>query len=277
MRRRIPAGRLLAGLGLAGALAGCGPVAPASADASLAAPKVQVHMISREVSRAMGERGYAELIESLAGEDRIEKDVRVNQRVQAIMARLVRQAVAAYPFSRDWSWEIRVVRDDMVNAYCLPGGKMILNTGLLALTRFDEHKLATVLGHEIAHALLEHGRTRAGHGAVIDSTLEVLAQSFKMGRLRLIALGEGLKPVTLPLQREHEREADLLGLDLMARAGFNPIQGASLWVDMRGEEPAPLLAQRLEGYLSDHPSDSERLATLTEAARRLAAARKASR
>ncbi len=234
-------------------------------------------MISRELSRTLGERQYAQMIELMDLEDRIEKNPRVHRRVQAIMARLVRQAEAAYPFSRDWNWETRVIKDEEVNAYCLQGGKMILNTGLLALTGADDHKVAMVLGHEIAHALLEHGRTSVGHGAVIDSTLEVLAQSFKMGQLRMAVLGEGLNTITLPLQREHEREADLLGLALMTRAGFDPLQGASIWVDMRSEEPAPVLVQRLEGYLSDHPSDSERLATLSEAARKLVAARKTSR
>jgi predicted Zn-dependent protease len=152
----------------------------------------------------------------------------------------------------------------------MPGGKMTLNTGLMALTRMDEHKLATVLGHEIAHALLEHGRASIGRSAVVLGTLQAMAQSFKMGQLRLNTLVEGMERVTLPLEREHEREADLLGMQLMTRAGYDPVRGASIWIDMKGDEPAPRLAQRLEPYVSSHPTSDERLTNLTEIARMLA-------
>lgn len=235
-------------------------------------PRLRVHMISRDLSQVIGERGYAALIESLTQEDRLEKNARLQQRVEAIASRLVHQAVQAYPFSQAWSWELHIVKDDEVNATCMPGGKMTLNTGLLALTRLDEQKVATVLGHEIAHALLEHGRASIGRGAVTLGALQAVAQSFKMGQLRLNTLVQGLDTVALPLEREHEREADLLGMLLMSRAGYDPVRGASIWADMQGDEPAPRLAQRLEPYLSSHPTSGERLANLTDIARRLATA-----
>ncbi len=230
-----------------------------------------MHMISRDLSRVIGERGYAELIEVVNSEQRLVTQERAKKRVEAITARLVRQAVAAYPFSKDWSWELQILKDDAINATCMPGGKMTLNTGLIALTQWDEHKLATVLGHEIAHALLEHGRVSIGRGAVTLGTLRVVAESFKMGQVRLNALAEGLGTVTLPLEREHEREADLLGMQLMARAGFDPVKGAAIWVDMGGDEAVPLLAQRLESYRGSHPTSAERLARLTDIAAQLAA------
>jgi predicted Zn-dependent protease len=228
-------------------------------------------MISRDLSRTIGERGYAEMVESLSSEERLVTQARVKQRIEGIAKRLVREAVAAYPFSKDWSWELHVVKNDEINAMCMPGGKMTLNTGLIALTEWDEHKLATVLGHEIAHALLEHGRVSMGRSAVTLGTLQVIGQSFKMGQVRLNTLAEGMNTVTLPMEREHEREADLLGMQLMARAGFDPVKGAAIWVDMGGEEPLPLLAQRLTAYQGSHPASAERLANLTEIARQLAA------
>lgn len=231
----------------------------------------RVHVISRDLSRTIGERGYAELIGSLSSEQRLVTQARAKQRVEAIARRLVRQAVAAYPFSKDWSWELHVVNDDEVNAMCMPGGKMTLNTGLIALTRGDEHKLATVLGHEIAHALLEHGRTSMGRSALALGTLQAVAQSFKMGQMRLNTLADGMATVTLPLDREHEREADLLGMQLMARAGFDPAKGAAIWIDMGGAEPVSRLEQRLTAYRGSHPASAERLANLTEIARQLAA------
>jgi len=271
--RSAPTGRVLAGLTLVLAIAGCGDAgAPATDPASFKGqpPKVRVHMISRDLSRMIGERGYAELIESLELQERLETNARLQQRVEVIANRLVHQAIQAYPFSQDWFWELRIVKDDEINASCMPGGKMTLNTGLMALTRMDEHKLATVLGHEIAHALLEHGRASIGRSAVVLGTLQAMAQSFKMGQLRLNTLVEGMERVTLPLEREHEREADLLGMQLMTRAGYDPVRGASIWIDMKGDEPAPRLAQRLEPYVSSHPTSDERLTNLTEIARMLA-------
>lgn len=262
-------------LGLVLPLLACGDARSpgvGGADASTHVSKVRVHVISRDLSRAIGERGYAQMIESLASVDRLEANPRTKQRVEAIAKRLVRQAVIAFPFSQDWAWELHVVKDDEVNAHCFPGGKMTLNTGLLGLARFDEHKVATVLGHEIAHALLEHGRSSIGRSAVTLGTIRVMAQSFKMGQVRLNTLADGMQTVALPLEREQEREADFLGMHLMARAGFNPVRGAGIWADMQGDGEAPRLAQRLEAYLSSHPSSSERLATLTEIAQSLVAA-----
>ena len=255
-----------------GALAACSEHPPATDVSQLlqASPAEPAQMISRDLSQYIGERAYDNMLVELVDKEQLETNARIKKRVEAIANRLVKQAVLAYPFSMDWRWEITIVKSDEVNASCRPGGKMTLNTGLLAITQFDEHKVATVLGHEIAHALLEHGRTSIGRSAVTMGTLQALAQSFKMGMLRTSTLAESLNTVTLPMDRQHEREADLLGMQLMSRAGFDPVRGAEIWEDMKDEEPSPLLAQRLEPYLSSHPTNQERLNTLTQVARQLA-------
>ena len=268
--------RLMFKLGMAGvlgSLASCveHPSTPLSGSADqMQSSQVQVHILSRDLSQVIGERTYGELVASLIDEEKVETNARIKKRVEIIATRLVQQATAAYPFSREWEWEIHIVKSDDVNASCMPGGKMTINTGLLELTQFDEHKVATVLGHEIAHALLEHGGTRIGRRAVTMGTLQAMAQSFKMGMLRISTLADSLNTITLPMDRQHEREADLLGMQLMSRAGYNPVRGALIWEDMQDEEPSPILAQRLEPYLSSHPTNTERLDTLTQVARQLA-------
>ena len=232
--------------------------------------KLRLQVISRDLSLAIGERDYQSEIEARKTDGEIETNARVNAWAETIAKRLAQEAVKAYPFSEDWNWELHVIKDSSANANCRPGGKMILNTGMLALTRLDKDKIAAVLGHEIAHALLEHGRSRFGRRAIALGTLEALGESFKMGGQRFQVVANSLRTVTLPLDRNHEREADLLGLQLMARAGFDPVRGASIWNDMKGDEPVPELVQRLAPYLFEHPTGDERLATLTEAARRLA-------
>lgn len=260
-----------AGLVLVAALTACSEGGLTQTATHFNASRVKVHIISRDLSQAIGERGYAELIQSMSAEKRLVTQADVKRRVESITRRLVRQAVAAYPFSQDWAWELQVLEDEEINAHCMPGGKMTLNTGLIALAEWNEHKLATVLGHEIAHALLEHGRVSISRGVVAMGTMQAVAQSFKMGQMRTNKLFEAMDTVTLPLDRQQEREADLLGMQLMARAGFDPVQGASFWVDMGANEPMPRLAQRLVAYRGSHPSSAERLANLTEIARQLAA------
>ena len=112
MTRHAFKGRALAGLALVLAIAGCGDAGLPPADhAGFKGhpPKVRVHMISRDLSRIIGERSYAELVESLEQQERLETNARLQQRVEAIANRLVRQAIQAYPFSQDWSWELRII------------------------------------------------------------------------------------------------------------------------------------------------------------------------
>ncbi len=249
----------------------CSPSLAPESVTSFYAPQARVHVISRDLALAIGETSYQARIESLQSEDKIETDARLNRWVQGIATRLIQQAVAAYPFSQGWSWELHIVKDPVPNATCSAGGKMTINTGMLQLVRMDKDKVATVLGHEIAHALLEHGRASIGRAIVTSSALEVVALSFKMGEARMQSVADSLKTVTLPLDRTQERESDLLGLQLTARAGFDPVRGATIWIDMRGDEPVPELEQRLAPYRDSHPTDDERLATLTAAARQLVA------
>lgn len=235
--------------------------------------KIHVHIISRDLSRFIGEGSYQAEIANLANQEMIEENPRVIKRVQAITSRLVHQATEAFPYSRDWDWEIYIVKNDEPNANCRPGGKMVIHTGMLALTEFNEHKLATVLGHEIAHALLEHSRSSIGRDAIAMGALQAMGQSFKMGMLRLNSLISSMQTVTLPMDRDHEREADVLGMQLMAKAGFNPVVGASIWSDMVSEDSSSVLIKRLEPYISSHPTSLERQNTLTQFARQLTASR----
>lgn len=267
--------RLLALLGAALLLAGCEKVerAAGTRDAlALYEPRARIHWISRDLSLEFGAFGYAQEIESLAAEKRINTDERLRRRANAIATRIVQQAVAIYPFSAAWDWDLTIVDSEEINASCRSGGKMMVNRGLLDNPAFDDHKVATILGHEVAHALLEHGRSSIGRSAFTGSALYVMGQSFKMGQLRLASVMGGMEKVTLPLEREQEREADLLGMELMVRAGFDPVRGVAFWRDASAADSASTLERRLEMYASSHPTSQERLATLSKVAAQLAAA-----
>jgi predicted Zn-dependent protease len=163
------------------------------------------------------------------------------------------------------SWEVVVFQDDSANAFALPGGKIGVHTGLFQVAK-NQHQLATVIGHEVAHVLAGHSNERAStqlatQGAL--AALEALSGPASPAKSRTLAvLGVGAQVgVILPFSRAQESEADVIGLDLMARAGFDPRQGPELWENMAklGGSPPEIL--------STHPSSTSRIASLRERAK----------
>lgn len=163
------------------------------------------------------------------------------------------------------TWEVNVFEDDQVNAFALPGGKIGVYTGLLKVAK-NQNQLATVIGHEVAHVLADHGNARvsastaAQAGVTIATILGAIATDDPMKRQMLGLLGVGVQVgVLLPYGRSQESEADILGLDLMAKAGFDPRQSVPLWQNMgkAGGGGSP-------EFLSTHPSNSTRISKLNK-------------
>ncbi len=164
-------------------------------------------------------------------------------------------------YLKDYRWEYNLVEDTQVNAWCMPGGKIVVYTGILPITK-SETGLAAVMGHEVAHALTNHGQQRmsagqlqqlgavAGNVAFMDDpqNQDIFNQAYGIGS----NLG-----VMMPFSRSHETEADKIGLTLMAIAGYDPIEAANLWERMKakgGEAPPE--------FLSTHPSNDTRIANI---------------
>ncbi len=161
------------------------------------------------------------------------------------------------------SWEVVVFEERSPNAFALPGGKIGVHTGLLQVAR-NQHQLAAVLGHEVAHVLAQHGNERVSQAYATQSALE-LAQAASgepspMQEQLFGLLGAGAQyGIILPFSRAHESEADLLGLDLMARAGFDPRESIRLWENM-----AALGGERPPEWASTHPGHETRIRQLGE-------------
>jgi predicted Zn-dependent protease len=166
-------------------------------------------------------------------------------------------------YLRDYQWEYHLVDSKEVNAWCMPGGKIVVYTGILPLTQ-TEDGLATVMGHEVAHALLNHGQQRMSAGFLQQLgaiSVAVLAsnQSDDTQSLLMSAYGIGTTLFgTLPFSRKHESEADHYGLILMAIAGYNPEASISFWERMAAKDGGSI------EFLSTHPSDTTRIRQLTE-------------
>ncbi len=159
---------------------------------------------------------------------------------------------------KNYKWEYRLIQDDQINAWCMPGGKIAVFTGIMKVTQ-NEAGLATVMGHEVAHALLSHSRQRVDAamgqqvlGTVIGAASSGKSQATQQAIAKVYGLGTNLG-VMLPFSRSHETEADRLGLILMAIAGYNPAEAIPFWQRMaqQGSGSTP-------EFLSTHPSSSTR-------------------
>jgi predicted Zn-dependent protease len=186
----------------------------------------------------------------------------INRRVQCITRELAEAAQAEYPSAPlPESWEVAVFDNPAPNAFALPGGQIGVHSGLLRLAE-NEAQLATVIGHEIAHVMAGHGNERLTQQMGVEAVMMVVglfAESEIAEDKIQQALGIGAQlGITLPFSRAHEEEADLMGLKIMARAGFDPGQSVKLWQTMArasGSQPME--------FLSTHPNHDSRIESLT--------------
>jgi Zn-dependent protease with chaperone function len=180
------------------------------------------------------------------------------ERLAAIAQRLEAFAPAWNPRAAHWRWEVELVRSDEVDADCLPGGKIVVLSGLLARLAPSDDELAMVIGHEMGHALREHARTRLGEQRATSWLISLAAQVFGWSDVGRSVAGAGGNLLALKFSRDEETEADLVGLELAARAGYDPQAAVTLWRKMGALAPGGPPA-----WLSDHPSSPERLQVLS--------------
>lgn len=176
------------------------------------------------------------------------------QRLRAIARRILPHAVAMNPRAAQWQWEVVLIGSNQINAFCMPGGKIAVYTGLLKAIRPTDDEVAVVMGHEIAHALLEHSRERIAKGQLTQLGAGVISQLFGLGQIGNTALGVGANMLSLKFSRGDETEADRMGLELAARGGFDPRAGVTLWKKMASaSKSAP------PEWFSSHPSGDNRI------------------
>ena len=214
---------------------------------------------SDEVNQSYAQ-DYQQTLGDASNKGMLDKTSATAKRVQKIADRLVAQAPTFRPDCAAWKWEVNLIKSDELNANCGPGGKIIFYTGLIDKLQLTDDEIAAVMGHEIAHALREHGR-------------EAMSKAYGVGALKQIALLAGAPQgavalsdngvnllMTLPNSRDNENEADLIGLELAARAGYNPNAAISLWNKMsKASEGAP------PEFLSTHPASTSRISSLQAA------------
>lgn len=175
------------------------------------------------------------------------------KRLRAIAARMIPFAGRFNPRAGRWQWEVNLIGSKQINAFCMPGGKIAFYTGILDTLKLTDDEAAVVMGHEIAHALREHARERLAKNQMTQLGATLLGELVGGGRYTgAFQLGGNL--LTMKFSRDDESEADIAGLDLAARAGFDPRAGVSLWQKMTAANSrAPL------EFLSTHPAGENRI------------------
>ncbi|WP_233556367.1 M48 family metallopeptidase [Noviherbaspirillum sedimenti] len=181
------------------------------------------------------------------------------RRLRAIADKLVPHAVRWNPHAAEWKWEINLIASKDVNAFCMPGGKIAFYTGLLDGLQLTDDEAAIVMGHEIAHALREHGRERAAKSGLANAGAKLAGIGLAAilgidANLTTAATGLGANLTMLKFSRDDESEADVVGLDIAARAGYDPRAGVALWQKMgKSSQNAP------PQWLSSHPAGQNRI------------------
>ncbi|GAL71051.1 M48 family metallopeptidase [Jejuia pallidilutea] len=187
---------------------------------------------------------------------------RVGQRI-AVAAERYLNANGHQGYLKDYKWEYNLVKDETVNAWCMPGGKIVFYTGILPIAQ-NEAGVAAIMGHEVAHALANHGQQRMSAGILQQLGAVAGNVAIKDDQSRAIfnqAYGIGSQVgVMLPFSRSHETESDLIGVYLMAIAGYNPDEAAELWKRMKANSGGQAPAE----FMSTHPSNDTRIANLTK-------------
>ncbi len=221
-------------------------------------------LVSESELNLAAQKNYSQVLGQARAQGALDKDAAQTRRVKTIANRLINQVGVFRPDARSWNWEVHVIASDELNAWCMPGGKIAVYSGLINQLKLNDAELAAIIGHEMAHALREHSREQVSQQMATSVGLSVI--SAVLGQPGVQDLGGTLSNVmfTLPNSRQHETEADLIGVELAARAGYDPRAAVSLWQKMaaleKGQQPE---------FLSTHPSSASRINDLRNVTERV--------
>ena len=220
------------------------------------------HLVPAEQLEQSAQQQYAQLLQEAKAQGRLvpASDAQV-QRLHAIAQRLIPFTAQWNRRASQWQWQVALIRSPDINAFCMPGGKIAFYTGILDTLRLTDDEVAMVMGHEMAHALREHARERLAKTQATNLGVRLGAQLLGLGDLGNAAASLGAQLLTLKFSRSDETDADLVGLELAARAGYQPDASVSLWQKMgkaSGSQQAGL------AFLSTHPSGPDRIRELQQ-------------
>lgn len=226
----------------------------------------QLLLVSEAEMVQGGKLAYASVLKEAAETKTLNTNTVLVQRVRRIANRLIPQTTVFRPDAPSWQWEVNVIQSEQLNAWCMPGGKIAFYSGLIEKLELTDAEIAAIMGHEMSHALREHGRERASKESLTQVGLTALSIFTGVQGPALDAAAMALQvTLTLPNSRTHEIEADRMGVELAARGGYNPYAAISVWkkMDQMSNAGSP------PELLSTHPSHSSRIKDLNVYAKRV--------
>ncbi len=256
--------RILLALLITLTLGGCETVQTTESGAVGVQRTQRMSFSSAEVNGAAAQ-AYSQTMQEARNKGILNRNPAQVNRVRTIANRLIPATAAFRKDGPGWQWEVNVISSDEVNAWCMPGGKRAVYTGLIEKLQVTDDELAAVMGHEIAHALREHGREKASQQQAQATVVNIGAALLGLGNVATSLAGV-VANVTwgLPNSREFEHEADNVGVELAARAGYDPRAAITLWQKM-----ASASGGGGPGFLSTHPSAANRIAELQKSSARV--------
>jgi Zn-dependent protease with chaperone function len=253
LKPSTPLGRRSLLAALAGAAA-----APAIAQVDVGKSSPLRNLVPAETLEAAATEQYGKMLAEARQQGALAPESNPQlQRLRRIAARLIPQAGRWNRDAADWKWEVNLIGSKQINAFCMPGGKIAFYTGILDQLKLTDDEAAMIMGHEMAHALREHARERLAKTQGLGMGAALATQLLGLGQMGQALTNIGGQLLTLQFSRSDETDADLVGLELAARAGYDPQAAVSLWTKMGqvggGGGPA---------FLSTHPSGPQRIREL---------------
>jgi len=220
------------------------------------ADRSQLLLVSSAQLDQMAAEAYTKLKADSTAKGVLNRDAAMLKRVRAVSSRLQAQTGVFRKDAPGWGWEVNIINSDALNAFCMPGGKIMVYSGLITALNMTDAELAVVLGHEIAHALREHSREQVSQAMAVQTAIGVGAAVLGVGDAGANIASSGYSAlIATRFSRNHETEADRIGLELTARAGYDPRAGKTLWQKMISANQGG----RPPEFLSSHPAEASRV------------------
>lgn len=218
------------------------------------------HLVPAETLKNAATQQYAALIQKAQSQGTlVPSNHPQSQRLQRIASRLIPYTAPWNARTSQWKWAVALIRSDDINAFCMPGGKIAFFTGIIDKRQLSDDEIAMIMGHEMAHALREHSREQLAKNSATSLGISLGAQLLGLGDMGNYAARLGGQLLSLRFSRNDENDADLVGLEIAARAGYNPQAAVTLW-----EKMGKATGSNANGlsFLSTHPSGPERIREL---------------
>ncbi|MGV3727541.1 M48 family metallopeptidase [Hydrogenophaga sp.] len=243
---------------LAGTAAAAGAALPAAAQVDVGeGSQLRKLVPADELEGAAGQQYGQMMAEAKAKNVLMPDSAPQVQRLRSIARRIIPFTPQWNSRAPQWKWEVNLIQSAQINAFCMPGGKIAFYTGILEKLALSDDETAMIMGHEMAHALREHARSRVAKSGATSAVLSIGAQLLGLGQLGDVAANLGTQLLTLKFSREDETEADLVGLELAARSAYQPRASVTLWQKMAANSGGSNAS-----FLSTHPSGPERIRQL---------------